>query len=458
MKPKKSPIAELSQFQLFHSRLDQLVNPQHELIQLAELIDWNRFDEAYEPLYCEDNGAPGLPTRLLVGLQYLKYTFNLSDEELVKRWTENPYWQAFCGEVYFQTEAPLHPTSLGVWRRRIGEEKIKLILDETVRIALKKKFLTQKDCERVIVDSTVQEKNITFPTDSKLLTKAIIKLGKFARLNGIKLRQSYARKAKQRNWQASGYAAARQFNRLARANQDLKNWLGRIVRDIEKKRENKVLSCNFQTLLEQAKRLIVQEKNSKDKLYSLHEPEVCCISKGKSRIRYEFGQLAAVVTTNRGNWIINVEDFSDNPYDGHTLDQSIKGAEKITTVSVSEANVDRGYRGHNYKGSAKIHLARSSHAGLSRSERRRKRRRSSIEPVIGHLKLDHRLDRCFLKGRLGDKLNLIGSAAGFNIRKLLRLLALGRFSRALSVWSVFSRLFGSWASSSPAATPIFCRP
>jgi IS5 family transposase len=458
MKPKKTSAAELSQFQLFHTRLDQLVNSHHELIQLAEQIDWSRFDEAYEPLYCEDNGAPGLPTRLMVGLEYLKYTFNLSDEELVKRWTENPYWQAFCGEVHFQTEPPIHPTSLGVWRRRIGAEKLKLILEETVHVAIKKKFLTTKDCERVIVDSTVQEKNITFPTDSKLLTRAIIKLGKFARLNGITLRQSYARKAKERNWQASGYAAARQFNRLARANQDLKNWLGRILRDIEKNRGNKVLSPNFTNLISLSNRLLVQEKNTKNKLYSLHEPEVCCISKGKARLRYEFGQLASIVKTNKSNWIVNVEDFSDNPYDGHTLDQSIKGAEKITSVTVREGQVDRGYRGHDYKGSAVIRIARSSNAGLSQSERKRKRRRSSIEPVIGHLKADHRLDRCFLHGRVGDKLNLIGSAAGFNIRKLLRLLALGRFSRALSAYGVFCRFWGPWAPSSPAAKPIFCRP
>jgi IS5 family transposase len=457
MKPKKSPADKLSPFQLFHSRLDQLVNSQHELIQLAELIDWSRFDEAYEPLYCEDNGAPGLPTRLMVGLEYLKYTFNLSDEELVKRWTENPYWQYFCGEVHFQTVPPLHPTSLGVWRRRIGDEKLKLILEETVRIAMKKKYLTEKECERVIVDSTVQEKNITFPTDSKLLTKAIIKLGKFARLNGIKLRQSYARRAKKRNWQASGYAAARQFNRLAHANQDLKNWLGRILRDIERNRGDKVLSCNFTNLISLSNRLLVQEKHTKNKLYSLHEPEVCCISKGKSRIRYEFGQLASIVTTNKRNWIVNVEDFSDNPYDGHTLDQSIRGAEKIMGVTVCEGNVDRGYRGHDYKGTAVIRIARSSHAGLSVSERKRKRRRSSIEPVIGHLKSDHRLGRCFLKGRVGDKLNLIGSAAGFNIRKLLRLLALGRFSRALLSRSVFCRFLGLWTCSSSAAPPIFCR-
>jgi IS5 family transposase len=370
MKPKDSPCSEPTQFQLFQTRLDVLLDPNspHPLLQLGALIDWTRFDKAFDPLSCEDNGAPGLPTRLMVAIEYLKYTFNLSDEAVVQQWIENPYWQAFSGEVFFQTEAPLHPTSLGVWRRRIGAEKLKLVLDATVSVAMQKKFLTKNECEKVVVDGTVQEKNITFPTDAKLLSSAITKLGKFARLNGIKLRQSYARKAKSKNWQASGYAAARQFGRLQQANQDLKNWLGRILRDIDRNKGNKALSHNFTTLIGHAHRLIAQEKNTPKKLYSLHEPEVCCIAKGKARVRYEFGQLAVVVNTNKSNWIVNVEDFSDNPYEGHTLDQSIKGAEKITKVTVKEGDVDRGFRGHDYKGEATIRIARSSNAGLSRSE------------------------------------------------------------------------------------------
>ena len=184
------------------------------------------------------------------------------------------------------------------------------------------------------------------------------------------------------------------------------------------------------------------------KVYSLHEPEVRCIGKGKVNVRYEFGQLAAVVITNKGNWIVNVEDLEGNPYDGHTLAKSISGAEKITKVSVSEANVGyRGYRGHDYKGDAVIRIAGSSNKGLSPSEIKRKRRRSAIEPVIGHLKSDHRLDRCFLHGRAGDALNLIGSAAGFNVRKLLRLLGLGIFSRALLACGIFWRYFCSVSKS-----------
>jgi IS5 family transposase len=446
MKPKKSPQDQPSTFQLFQARLDNIISPDHPLVHLATAIQWERFDEAYAQFYCPNNGAPGLPTRLMVGLYYLKYTFNLSDEELVMRWVENPYWQYFCGEEYFQTDFPCDDTSLGVWRRRIGEEQLKLVLEETVRVAIEKKFVSKKELSEVIVDTTVQEKNITFPTDAKLLYSAIVKLGKYCRFHKIKLRQSYVRKAKKWLRKASGYAAAKQYKRLKRCVQDLKNWLGRILRDIERNRGNKELSMSFLQLIDLANKLLLQEKNTPNKIYSLHEPEVCCIGKGKARVRYEFGQKASIVTTNSRTWIVNVEDLSNNPYDGHTLTKSIVGAEKITKVTVNEANVDKGYRGHDYKGSTAIIIAGSNNKDLRWSEKRRKRRRSAIEPVIGHLKSDHRLDRCFLKGRIGDKINLIGSASGFNVRKLLRLMGTGVFSRALLFWVVFYRFLSRFSS------------
>lgn len=432
MVPDKPSEVGRSQFQLFQSRLDSQIEMNHPLVILAGLIDWDYFHKMFVSLFSPDKGAPALPVRLMVGLEYLKYAYNLSDEELVERWRENPYWQYFCGESFFQTELPLHPTSLGKWRIRVGAEKLKSLIEETIRIAKSKKFTNDEDLSRVIVDTTVQEKNITHPTDAKLLTRAIIKLGKFSLEHGIKLRQSYTRKAKQMLRKASGYAAAGQYNRLNNCIKTLKNWLGRSLRDIERKREKKVISTNFESLIDISKKLLVQEKNSKKKIYSLHEPDVQCICKGKERKKYEFGNKVSVTTTNARNWVVNVQDLPNNPYDGHTLSVSISGAEKITKVTVVEANVDKGYRGHDYEGEASVMIAGSSNKNLSFSERRRKRRRSAVEPVIGHLKFDHRLDRCFLKGLVGDGLNVIGAAAGFNFRKLLRLLGNGKFSRALT--------------------------
>ena len=437
MKPKQSPQNTTSTHQLFTARLDSQINLDHPLCQLAHTIQWQRFDDEYQSLYCQDNGAPALPTRLMVGLEYLKYTYNLSDEALVAQWLENPYWQYFCGETYFQTSLSLHYTSLGKWRTRIGTERLKLLIEETIRIALEMKFVTETDLSRTIVDTTVQEKNITFPTDAKLLASCIIKLSKYCLHYNIKLRQSYTRKAKRTLRKAASYAAARQFGKLKRCLQDLKNWLGRVLRDIERKRGNKVLSANFMNLIDLANKVLIQERHTPKKIYSLHEPEVQCIGKGKDRIRYEFGQKAGVVITNKGNWIINVLDIANNAYDGHTLSASLLGAENITKVSIVEVNVDKGYRGHDYKGSAVVRLAGSSNNGLSVSELKRKRRRSAIEPVIGHLKSDHRLDRCFLHGRVGDGVNLVGSALGFNMRKLLNLFSRGIFSLVLLGIRVF---------------------
>ena len=229
MNPKQSPQDRPSTIQLFQSRLDNMISPDHPLCHLAAAIQWERFDEAYSAYYCQDNGAPGLPTRLMVGLQYLKYTLNLSDEELVEQWLENPYWQYFCGEAYFQTDFPCDATSLGVWRKRIGEGGLKLVLEETIRIAKEKKFVSNKELSEVVVDTTVQEeKNITFPTDAKLLSRAMIKLAKHCLLHRIKLRQSYSRLAKRTAQKASEHGARRHFGKLKQCVQDLKNWLGRV--------------------------------------------------------------------------------------------------------------------------------------------------------------------------------------------------------------------------------------
>jgi IS5 family transposase len=250
--------------------------------------------------------------------------------------------------------------------------------------------------------------------------RAIIKLGKQALKHKIKLRRSYSRVA-QMAQQASGYASSHQYSRLNKSNRTMKNLLGRLLRDIERKSSDKVFSTNFLTLIGLSQELLVQEKNSKNKIYSLHEPDVQCISKGKARIRYEFGNKVSVVTTNT-RWIVNVQDCPGNP-DGNTLKELLSWAEKITQVPIEEATVDKGYRGHNYEGEAVIRIAGSSNAGLSFSKRKRKRRRSAVEPIIGHLKVGHRLGRCFLRGLVGDALNVIGSVIGFNVRKLLNLIA-----------------------------------
>lgn len=418
---------ERDAFELFQSHFDQLLNPRHELVQLARKIDWVRFQAAFASSYSPDMGAPAKATRLMVGLQYLKYTFNESDESVVARWVENPYWQYFCGYTHLQHECPIHPTSMSRWRKRVGADRLLALLEETLALGKREGHVSQRDLERVNVDTTVQEKNITYPTDSKLLYKAIQKLSIAARSRGIQLRQSYLRVGKVLAVKASRYAHARQYRRMRRCLRKLRTYVGRLIRDIRRKTD--VIDPSLATLLERADRVREQQPHDTNKLYSLHEPEVQCISKGKAHQRYEFGQKVAIATTNRGNWMVAARMLPDNPYDGHTLAETLSVVERVTGVALTDVYVDKGYRGHGYTGMTKIHMAGAAYANRSRSERRRRKRRSAVEPKIGHLKSDHRMNRCYLARLTGDAINAVLAAAGSNLSKLLRRLAAALLAR-----------------------------
>lgn len=425
MKPKPQP--KVRQTDLFQARFEQLLDHDHRLFRLASQIDWDRFETAFADCYCPDTGAPGKAIRLLVGLHYLKHAFNLSDETLLERWVENPYWQYFCGFDTMQHQVPLHPTSLTKWRQRVGAEKLAELLEETVALAVRQKQVRSQELAQVNVDTTVQEKNITHPTDSKLYHKAIQKLGQAAKRRGVKLRQTYVRVAKKTAARAGRYAHAKQFRRMRKQLKRLRTWLGRMIRDLRRKVSRP--DAALEELLGLCERLHAQQPTDGGKLYSLHEPDVVCISKGKAHKRYEFGQKVSVATSNRGNWIVGVDLCQGNPYDGHTLSQALATVEKTTGIAVTDAYVDRGYRGHDYQGEAAIHQAGSSTKTISRTKRKRRKRRSAIEPKIGHMKSDHRLKRCFLKGLAGDEVNAVLAAAGANLLKLLRGLP-----RALGFW------------------------
>lgn len=358
----------------------------------------------------------------MVGLLYLKHAFNESDESLLERWVENPYWQSFCGCHTFEHELPLHPTSLVKWRQRLGAERLQELLQETIAIAVREKQVTAHELQQVNIDTTVQEKNITHPTDSKLLRTAIEKLAKAVKQRGLRLRQTYVRVARRAAIQPSRYAHAKQFRRMRRELRRLRTWLGRVLRDI--RRQQPAGDENLESLRTLCERLHRQQPTDSGKLYSLHEPDVACISKGKAHKRYEFGQKIALATSNRRNWIVGVELCPGNPYDGHTLATTLAAVTRTTGLDVQSAFVDKGYRGHGYTGTAAIHIAGSSSRGLTRTLQRRRKRRSAIEPKIGHLKSDHRLGRCFLRGLPGDAINAVLAAAGSNLRKLLRRLFL----------------------------------
>jgi transposase, IS5 family len=415
MKPKSTPT---SQFDLFRSHFKQILNLEHELCRLAAVIDWTGFDRQFADCYSEDMGRPGNAIRLMVGLHYLKHAFDESDESVVSRWVENPYWQYFCGYEYMQHDCPIHPTSMVKWRQRVGVEKLESLLAETIRLALASKQVTVQQLRKVTVDTTVQEKAIAFPTDARLYTKMLLRLVNLAKRRQIRLRQSYVRKAPHLLKQHGRYAHARQYKRARRCTKSLYTLLGRVVRDI--RRKGQPFDDVLETFLQRAEKLLAQTQKSKDKLYSIDAPEVECISKGKAHKRYEFGCKVSVALTNQSNWIVGVQALHGNPYDGHTLAGAIEQVERITTRKVTEAFVDKGYRGHDYTGEARVHITGiRGKTPAGQALRKRKKRRSAVEPKIGHLKSDHRMGRNFLKGTLGDQINALLAGIGANLRKLL---------------------------------------
>ena len=411
-----------SQDRLFESRLDRICNPDHAMIKLANQIDWSEFENAFGPLYSPDRGCPGKPIRLIVGLHYLKHAFDLSDEAVVEQWVENPYWQYFCGQTHFQHQLTIHPTLMTKWRNKVKAEGLEKLLEVTITTGLKTGVIKKHQLNKVSVDTTVQPKAITYPTDAKLYYRMRERLVRQAQKQGIELRQNYRRKAKTALVSQGRYAHARQMKRARRETKRLKTYLGRVFRDISRKAAHDAQQKTeaLTDLLVLADRLLQQQRHDKNKLYSVHAPEVECIAKGKAHQKYEFGCKVSVVATMKDPFILGMQAIHGNPYDGHTLSTSLEQAERLASFSVKEAYVDRGYRGHDYKGEGVIHLARRGMKKLKRTIRKWLNQRSAIEAVIGHNKTDGRLDRNYLKGQEGDRMNAILSGCGYNIRKLLR--------------------------------------
>jgi IS5 family transposase len=355
----------------------------------------------------------------------LKHMHDLADEVLCARWVENPYYQYFCGEESFQHVLPFDRSSLTRWRQRLGEDVLAALLQESLSVAHRTGALATKDLQRVVVDTTVQPKNVTFPTDVKLTHKAIVMLGKMAKQHDVPLRQSYVRLAKQAAIKAGRYAHAKQFKRHNRELKFLRTRLGRVIRDIGRKTEgDAALRDVFAVPLSRAVQVRGQRQRQRGwKLYSLHAPEVECIGKGKAHKPYEFGckvSIATPVTKPKGGqFVLHAQALHGNPYDGHTLGGVIAGLEDLTGVEVTRIHVDKGYRGHDYPNKFKVWISGQVRR-VTKSIRREMKRRSAVEPVIGHVKAEHRMERNYLKGRDGDRANATLAAAGYNFSLLIR--------------------------------------
>jgi transposase, IS5 family len=428
MKPKKAAYKN-RQKDLFRVELLKIIDPAHSLAKLSGVVDWEQLEKVFGSTYCPDNGRPAVSTRLMVALHYLKYTHNLSDGEVVEAWVENPYWQFFSGMQWFEHTLPIHPSSMCRWRKRIGDAGAEQLLQETIKAGLKLKAVKAFQLKRVNVDTTVQEKEVRFPTDARLYDRARQRLADAAQKREIPIRQNYNQKAKQLLAQQSRYSHARQIKRAKKCTRSLRTYLGRVIRDIERKSPES--DQKLTRLLEISKRIHKQQRQDKDKAYSVHAPEVECISKGKAHKRYEFGCKVSVAATSKGGWFVGAMAVHGNPYDGHTLSDALEQVERIVTKP-EHAFVDMGYRGHGYEGQVNVHVDKRRRGHTAKSLWRWMKRRAAIEPGIGHLKREHRMDRNRLKGKDGDRFNAILSAAGMNFAKLLRWL--GNFFRFIFFW------------------------
>jgi IS5 family transposase len=431
MRPKER--RETGQADLLRSRLDAIIDMDHALVKLSRTIDWSFLEERFGAVYEDKPGRPPLPTRLMAGLAILKHTYDLSDEVLCERWVENPYYQFFCGEEFFQHRLVFDRSSLTRWRQRMGEEKLQALLQESLAVATKTEAIKPSDLNRVIVDTTVQPKNVMFPTDARLLNRAREILVRLAKGAGIKLRQSYGRVGKFALIKHQRYAHAKQFKRANRALRTLRTYLGRVIRDIARKLDGNVGLLHeiaLDRMLALARCVLDQKPRQRGpKVYSLHAPEVECIGKGKAHRPYEFGVKVSVATTlshaKGGQFVTHVKALPGNPYDGHTLKTVIPDMEAMIGNTIERMLLDKGYRGHNAPPDYKFRVFISGQKRrVTPKIKRELRRRSAVEPVIGHLKSEHRMGRNYLWHREGDAANAVLAAAGYNFRRLIRWLSL----------------------------------
>ncbi|MEM6349111.1 MAG: IS5 family transposase [Bacteroidota bacterium] len=416
----KGSLPDERQGDLFRSRLDSILSLDHELCRLTNELDWDWLDEELSVYYSHE-GRPSIPVRTIGGMLLLKQMFNESDESVLRRWVENPYWQYFTGETYFQHKPPFDPTDFVYFRKRVSEKGMEKVLSLTVRL-----HCGSEVEEEVLVDTTVQEKNITYPTDTKLALKIIDYCWSYAEAEGIQLRQSYRFVLKDLRMKCFNAHHPRRRKAALKAQRKIKTIAGRLVRDVRRKMTPQALD-SYGSSLALFVKVLNQKRGDKNKRYSLHEPAVWCIAKGKAHKKYEFGCKVSVVRGAYSGVITGMKSFTGNPYDGHTLAASLDQSQRIREDAggnrPKRAVGDRGYRGASQVGSTAVFIPSRGSKDQSyyekQKQRKRFRRRAGIEPVIGHLKSDHRMLRNYLAGELGDAVNCLLAGAAFNLKMRL---------------------------------------
>ena len=462
----------------FRARLVDMIDLRHPLAVLATRIPWQTLEATLAPTFARKQrpgvnvsvedlfgpsvqlagagtsaaGRPRLPMRLMLSLLYLKHAFDLSDEELVERWSENVVWQFFSGEVYYQPRLPCDATQIGRFRSAIGEAGVEELLKATIDTAVASKAIKPVEFKRVIVDSTVQEKAIAHPVDARLLEIARHQVVKAAKAAGIMLKQTFAKAGATPRRKAGGYAHAKQFKRLRRVVKRQRTILGIVMREIKRKQATASGSpstlARLATLIARAERIRTQQRKDKNKLYAMHAPEVECIGKGKARKPYEFGVKTSIAVTHKSGLMVGARTFPGNPYDGHQLNQQLEQTSILLQdvgITPKQVVVDLGYRGVDRDNPGVEIIHRGKFKSLTKQQRRWLRRRQAVEPVIGHLKADHRMNRCWLAGASGDAIHAVLCAAGYNLRWLLRAIA------ARGITALFFCLSAWWYQGRAAA-------
>ena len=459
----------------FRARLDSMIDMRHPLAVLATRMPWGAIEASLAPLLAHKDrdgrlvqgadlfgptaqlagaglsnaGRPRLALRLMVALLYLKHAFNLSDEELCERWSENVVWQFFSGLAYYEPRLPCDATQIGRFRRVLGEAGVEQLLKSTIEASVSMGVVKKNEFEMIIVDTTVQEKAIAHPTDSRLLEIARHKVASAAKRCAITLKQTFAKEGKELRRKAGGYAHAKQFKRLRRTVKRQRTILGALMRDARRGLESisqgvcgheptALAITELMMWLGRAERIRTQERHSKNKLYALHAPEVECIGKGKARKPYEFGVKVSLAVTHRHGLMVGARSFPGNPYDGHTLAEQLEQTNTLLQdigVKPTTAVVDLGFRGVDEACAPVQLIHRGKFKSLDAQQRKWLKRRQAIEPAIGHAKSDNRMDRCWLGGSSGDALHAVLCAAGFNIRWLMRAIAAKGLAALLLVFS-----------------------
>jgi IS5 family transposase len=435
----------------------EMLDSNDPLIVLADNYPWSKLENYVQQFYT-GIGRPPKPIRLMVGLLLLKQLENLSDENIVLQFKRNPYYQYFCGRSDYKPEEPCHSTELVKFRNRIGKEGFEYIFKLSVEM-----HGGAAEESQIIIDSTVQESNLTFPTDGKLALKIIIHLMRIAKKESIKLRRSYVKELKKLRIQLRFYRHPRKIKTALGAMKRIRAIAKILMRDIQSKMDDEALK-SYQSKFDFYLKVLSQKRNDKNKVYSLHEVDAYAINKGKDHKGYEFGTKASIAITKESGIIVGAVAHP-HIHDSKTLPSVLDNVHKNRTTPVKEAICDRGYIGikrvsNNYdaleytlhfmlffislqknyfliltylKAIEMIPIAYTTTISLPSTirkkdtpkeleiKRQKFRRRAAIEPIIGHLKSDHRMARNYLKGFKGDEVNLLLAASAFNLKKWMRL-------------------------------------